>query len=86
MAVATGEFTLTILNYSKKPLPHTHTHTDELGSKQAGNRWKKGGLLSVVCQSTVQAWQTVNGRLFQMTGPVLESALPLDFLVSDQNA
>ena len=27
MAVATGEFTLTILNYSKKPLPHTHTHT-----------------------------------------------------------
>ena len=51
MAVETGEYTLTILNYSKKPLPHhicPHTHTDELGAKQAENRWKKGGLLSVV--------------------------------------
>ena len=87
--MATGEYTLTILNYSKKPLPHhicPHTHTDELGSKQAGNKWKRGRLLSVVWQSTVQAWQTVNGRLFQMTGPVLESAPPLEFAVSDQNA
>ena len=42
----------------------------------AGNRWKRGGLLTVVQHSTVPAWQTENGRLFQMKASIRKCAVP----------